>query len=170
MTSIVLLNPPSPADAFANREGTASFGALSGSFTYPPHTLATIAASCRNAGLDVIAIDAVAERFDQQSAIEIVRGVNPTLLGVYCSWGTLDADRDNLSALRSAFPRLPIVAIGTGVRLQRRRIAGGGRNARFARRSGTRLRQIGRRFPAASRHRPGAGYCPRPAQQRRPHS
>lgn len=116
MTSIILLNPPSPSDAFANREGTASFGALSSGFTYPPHTLATIAAACREAKLDVIAIDAVAERFDQQATIEIIRGVNPTLLGVYCSWGTLDADRDNLSALRSAFPHLPIIAIGTGVR------------------------------------------------------
>jgi len=116
MTSIVLLNPPSPADALANREGTASFGALSSSFIYPPHTLATIAAVCREAGLDVIVIDAVAERFDQQTAIDIIRGANPTLLGVYCSWGTLDADRENLSVLHSAFPRLPIVAIGAGVR------------------------------------------------------
>ena len=64
MTSVVLINPPSPVEALANREGTAGFGALSGGFTYPPHTLATVAAACREAGLDVAVIDAVAERFD----------------------------------------------------------------------------------------------------------
>lgn len=125
-SSLVLLNPPSPADAFANREGTASFGAVSAKFTYPPHTLATVASVCRQAGQDVICIDAVAERFDQQSAIDVIRGANPSLLGVYCSWGTLDADRDNLSTLRSAFPRLPIVAIGAGVRFSADELLVGG--------------------------------------------
>lgn len=116
MASIVLLNPPSPVDALANREGTASYGTLSQGFVYPPHTLAVIAAACRAAGLNSAVLDAVGERLDLPACVERLRAVQPSLLGVYCSWGTLDADRENVSALRAAFPRLPIIAIGTGIR------------------------------------------------------
>ena len=116
MTSIVLLNPPSPADALANREGTASYGTLSSGFLYPPHTLAVVAASCRAAGLEPTVIDAVGEGLDLTGAIARIQLANSTLLGVYSSWATLDADRENLAALRNAFPQLPLVAIGTGIR------------------------------------------------------
>ena len=90
MTNIVLLNPPSPADAVANREGTAGFGTLSGGFAYPPHTLATVAASCHAAGLAVTVIDAVGERLDLADVTARIRQADPALLGVFCSWGTLD--------------------------------------------------------------------------------
>ena len=48
--TIILLNPPSPPDGYANREGTAAYGAMSAGFLYPPHTLAVTAAACRQAG------------------------------------------------------------------------------------------------------------------------
>ncbi|MCP4164931.1 MAG: radical SAM protein [Chloroflexi bacterium] len=116
MPDTLLLNPPSPADMLANREGTTSFGTLSDAFLYPPHTLAVLAATCQQANLHVQVLDAVGEKLDLATTIERIGAADPSVLAVYCSWGTLDADREQLAGLRAAFPRMPIVAIGAGVR------------------------------------------------------
>jgi len=113
---ITLLNPPSPPDMLANREGTASFGALSSGFLYPPHTLVVILATLRAADLDASVVDAVGEGVGLEDAMARIRQAQPDLLGVYASWGTLDADKAALQGLRAAFPELPIVAMGTGAR------------------------------------------------------
>ncbi len=113
---MLLLNPPSPPESVANREGTASFGAFSPGFAYPPHTLATIAAVCRQEGRTATVIDAVGEKLDIEACIARVAAAQPDLVAVYCSWGTLDADRGSLAALRAAFPDLPLVAIGASAR------------------------------------------------------
>ena len=113
---MLLLNPPSPPEAVANREGTASFGGLSTGFAYPPHTLATIAAVCRQEGREVAVVDAVGERLDIEACLARVAAAQPDIVAVYCSWGTLDTDRANVAALRAAFPDLPLVAIGASVR------------------------------------------------------
>ena len=114
--SILLLNPPATSDLLPNREGTASFGAMSSGFLYPPHTLAVVLAVMREAGLEGTLLDAVGEELSLEETIERVRAAAPDLLGVYASWGTLEVDQEALRALRAAFPDLPIVALGTGVR------------------------------------------------------
>ena len=113
---ILLLNPPSPPDVLANREGTASFGALSSGFLYPPHTLAVILATLSEAQHDAALIDAVGEDLSLGDVIARVRQSQPEALGVYASWGTLDADKAALAGLREAFPDTPIIALGTGAR------------------------------------------------------
>ncbi len=113
---ITLLNPPSPSGALANREGTASFGARSDGFLYPPHTLAVILSTLRDAGMAGSLIDAVGEGLDMASVLSRLRQEPPDALGVYASWGTLDADRAALTDLRRAFLQLPIVVMGTGAR------------------------------------------------------
>jgi len=113
---IMLLNPPSPPEMLANREGTASFGALSSGFLYPPHTLAVILATLREAGQDGALIDAVGEELRLDDVAARIRQNQPDALGVYTSWATLDADKGALASLRAAFPELPIIAMGTGSR------------------------------------------------------
>ncbi len=114
--SILLLNPPSSTDLLPNREGTASFGAMSSGFLYPPHTLAVVLAVLREAGLEGALLDAVGEELSMEETIERARAMKPDLLGVYASWGTLEVDKEALRALRAAFPETPIVAMGTGAR------------------------------------------------------
>ncbi len=113
---LLLLNPPSPPDAVANREGTASFGALSSGFAYPPHTLAVIVAVCRQQEIATSLIDAVADKLDLDACTARIQALRPSHLVIYTSWATLDADRAALSALRLAFPHLPRIAIGAGAR------------------------------------------------------
>lgn len=114
--TVTLINPPSPPDALANREGTASFGALSDGFLYPPHTLAVILAELRKDGIDATLLDAVGEELGLDEVIARIRQNPPNALGVYASWGTLDADKAALTGLRAAFPELPVVVMGTGAR------------------------------------------------------
>jgi len=62
--TILLINPPSAPGTTANREGAGGLGAQTpgpGGFVYPPQTLAYVAASLREAGHAVTALDAVAE-------------------------------------------------------------------------------------------------------------
>jgi hypothetical protein len=113
---VLLLNPPSPADAVANREGVAGFGTLSAGFAYPPHTLAVVAAACRQAGLAAQVLDAVAERLNLAATVARIQAAAPDLLAVLTSHTTLSADAAALGALRQAFPALPVVAIGAGAR------------------------------------------------------
>ena len=113
---ITLLNPPSPPDALANREGTASFGALSDHFIYPPHTLAVILSTLRDAGMEGSLIDAVGEDLGLEAVIARIRQETSDALGVYASWATLDADKAALAGLRAAFPELSIIVMGTGAR------------------------------------------------------
>ena len=69
---LLLTNPPSSGAEVANREGTASFGALSPRFVYPPHTLATLVAVCREAGIEAALLDAVGEKLDRDAWIQRV--------------------------------------------------------------------------------------------------
>ncbi|HEY54553.1 MAG TPA: hypothetical protein G4N94_13980 [Caldilineae bacterium] len=55
-------------------------------------------------------IDAVGEKLDQSAPIVKIQADNPALLGVLCSWKIPDADRKNLTALRRAFPRPPLIS------------------------------------------------------------
>ncbi len=113
---ITLVNPPSLPDALANREGTASFGALSTGFLYPPHTLAVILAALRAAQREATLIDAVGENLSVADVIARIRHARPDALGVYASWGTLEADKAALAGLSAAFPKTPVIALGTGAR------------------------------------------------------
>ncbi|NOZ51247.1 MAG: radical SAM protein [Chloroflexi bacterium] len=114
--TLLLLNAPSAAATLPNREGTATFGTLSTGFLYPPHTLATTAASCRDRGIDVSVLDAVATRLDIDTCIARLRHLPPDIIGVLSSWGTLDADRTAIAAIRRAFPHTPLIALGAGIR------------------------------------------------------
>ncbi len=113
---LLLLNPPSPADSTANREGVAGYGSLSSGFAYPPHTLAVALAVCRQAGLEVRLLDAVAERLDQAATAASIGAAAPEIVAFFASRGTLAADGAHLDHLRRAFPRLPLVVIGAGAR------------------------------------------------------
>ncbi len=113
---VILLNPPSPLDMLANREGTASFGVLSPKFLYPPHTLAVVLAALREAGHDATLLDAAGEKLSLDEVIARIRQSQPDALGAYASWATLDADKVALAGLRAAFPATPIIVMGAGAR------------------------------------------------------
>jgi len=126
MAMVLLLNPPSPADAVANREGVAGFGALSTGFAYPPQTLAVVVAACRQAGLGAAVLDAVGERLDWAATVARIQVAAPALLAVLSSHTTLAADCAALGGLRHAFPGLPTVAIGAGARFDADRLLAAG--------------------------------------------
>ncbi len=113
---ITLLNPPALSEFLPNREGTASFGALSTGFLYPPHTLAVVLATLRQQSIDATLLDALGEGLSLNETIEHLRQDPPELLGVYTSWGTLTPDQTVIRSLRTAFPQTPVIALGTGVR------------------------------------------------------
>lgn len=114
---VVLLNPPSPPDGMANREGTAGFGALAAGFAYPPQTLATLVAVCRQHGLtDVTVLDAVGERRTPTTTLGTLAGQPADAIAVQCSRATLAADGAFITALRERCPDTPIIAFGVGIR------------------------------------------------------
>jgi len=145
--TIMLVNPPGAQGTTANREGSGGMGVVTpgaGGFVYPPQTLAYVAASLRQAGHAVVALDAVAEgltveetlpRFEDretggQGDEEKVPWSPPPLVslsslkavGVLISVATLEADLDFVNALarpdRSSgdLSGLPIFVFGYGVR------------------------------------------------------
>ena len=114
--TILLLNAPAASTQLPNREATASFGAMSEGFIYPPHTLAVILAVLREQGLEAALVDAVGEELGMEETIARARSFHPAWIGVYTSHGTLETDREAIAALRAAFPKTPIVALGTGAR------------------------------------------------------
>ncbi|MBC8448578.1 MAG: radical SAM protein, partial [Chloroflexi bacterium] len=70
--TIMLVNPPGAAGTTANREGSGGLGVATpgaGGFVYPPQTLAYVAASLREAGHAVMALDAVAEELTVEQAL-----------------------------------------------------------------------------------------------------
>lgn len=101
-----LINPPSAPGTTANREGAAGMGVVyphPGAFLYPPHTLATTAASLRDAGYKVRAFDMVVEELAPDLA-------EADAIGVFVSYASLDTDlafiatlRDQVSARLIAF-------------------------------------------------------------------
>lgn len=115
---ILLLNPPSHPLLVANREGTAGFGALSQGFAYPPHTLAILLAGLRqrHPAPPAQVIDAVAAGLDLVELCGRIAALAPTHLAIFCSWATLAEDSAALTALAAAFPQLPRIAFGAGVR------------------------------------------------------
>lgn len=116
LPTLLLVNPPSRGENLANREGTAGYGTLSTGFLYPPHTLATIAAACREKGFPVTVLDAVAEKLEIDSFLARIRANRPDVVGVFSSWATLNADSAALTALHRAFPQTPLLTFGAGIR------------------------------------------------------
>ena len=109
--SVNLINPSSAPGTLANREGAAGLGVVypePGPFFYPPHTLATVAASLRDAGFDVNAFDGVV-----QSATD--DWLQAEAIGVFVSYATLDTDVAYISDLRS-HTSAKLVAFGPSAR------------------------------------------------------
>jgi len=94
--TVYLINPPSAPGTLANREGAAGLGVVypsPGPFFYPPHALASVAASLRTAGYDVRAHDALVEQPSADWALA-------DAIGVFVSHASLESDLAFLSMLR----------------------------------------------------------------------
>jgi radical SAM superfamily enzyme YgiQ (UPF0313 family) len=107
------LNPPGLPATTANREGSAGMGVTvdePDGFVYPPHLLASAAASLRAAGWSVAGLDAVALGLDADSTLERLPQTDLLFLATSCD--TLAADRTFLNRLREHKPLLKVVAIG----------------------------------------------------------
>ncbi len=106
-----LVNPPSVAGTTANREGAAGLGVVyphRDAFLYPPHGLATAAASLRDAGYHVHAFDGVVEELTPNLA-------EADAIGVFVAFATLDADLDFIGALREQ-STAKLIAFGPAMR------------------------------------------------------
>ena len=146
--TIMLINPPGAAGTTANREGSGGLGVATpgtGGFVYPPQTLAYVAASLREAGHAVTALDGVIEEWTIREALEALRqgsrgageqgsggageqgsiaSASPHLrtsaerlaVGVLISVATLQADLNFVNALARARPGVPVFVFGYGVR------------------------------------------------------
>lgn len=120
MTHVILINPPSPPDQAANREGTAGMGvvgARSNDFVYPPQTIATVAAVLRANNYAVTCIDAVAEKLDTTATIERIPATGePVDIGVLVSQATRRIDIAFIDAVAAARPGGEIIAFGPAMR------------------------------------------------------
>ncbi len=131
---VLLINPPGLPGTTPNREGSAGMGAQEtreGGFSYPPHTLATVAATLRAAGHSVTALDAgphlLPAGCDPQAGMQFVDGLRQyqaDVIGVYVSWATRDADNCFLSLLKDVGLGAHIVALGPSTRYMAQDLAG----------------------------------------------
>jgi anaerobic magnesium-protoporphyrin IX monomethyl ester cyclase len=116
MFRIALVIPPGLPGTTPNREGASGLGAVEetvGGFRYAPHTVALCGATLREAGYDVVAIDAPALGYDVGACTAVVRASDPDLVAVFVSWATREADARFLAAWRDApGVGVPVVAFG----------------------------------------------------------
>ena len=113
---VILVNPPGLPGTTANREGAAGLGQVEpvpAGFSYPPQTVATIAANLRREGWPVAALDAVGEGLDLPATLGRLEGHGRAILGVMASYATLPADLAFLRALRAP---APVIAFGPATR------------------------------------------------------
>jgi hypothetical protein len=130
-----LVNPPSAPGTLANREGAAGMGVVYPSpeaFCYPPHTLATVASSLREAGYQVRAFDGVtgalpftpAQNAGRTASAD--RGGRPErgwsteladadFIAVFVSYASLDTDLAFIEGLRPQ-TAATLVAFGPAMR------------------------------------------------------
>jgi len=112
-----LVNPPSAPGTLANREGAAGMGVVYPSpeaFCYPPHTLATVASSLRQAGYQVRAFDAVLGALPPAVA-------DADAIAVLVSYASLDADLAFIQGLRQQ-TAARLIAFGPATRFVGERI------------------------------------------------
>lgn len=115
----LLINPPNPPGATANREGAAGLGYVDHSpqgFFYPPHTLAVSAAVLREQDWQVRAMDAVAEGWTVDATVARAQPAADECLVIMVSHATKQIDRAFLGALRGTYPNNPLLAIGPATR------------------------------------------------------
>jgi radical SAM superfamily enzyme YgiQ (UPF0313 family) len=106
-----LLNPPSAPGTLANREGAAGMGVVypnPDAFFYPPHTIAAVAASLRDAGYAVQALDAVVEELPSDVG-------QAGVVGVFVSYASLDTDLGFIWNLRTQ-TQARLIAFGPAMR------------------------------------------------------
>jgi radical SAM superfamily enzyme YgiQ (UPF0313 family) len=115
-----LVNPPSAPGTLANREGAAGMGVVYPSpeaFCYPPHTLATVAASLREAGYQVRAFDGVMGGLSTpaQNARWRTELADADFIAVFVSYASLDTDLAFIQGLRPQ-TAATLVAFGPAMR------------------------------------------------------
>ena len=113
--TILLINPPSPPVATANREGAGGLGYLdhvAAGFTYPPQTIAATAAVLRANGWTPRVLDAVGEGLDLAQTLHALRDSGAATFAVLVSHETLAGDVAFLSALRQELPERQLLAFG----------------------------------------------------------
>nr|MBC7244118.1 radical SAM protein [Chloroflexota bacterium] len=111
MYKVNLINPPSAPGTVANREGAAGMGVVypyPDAFFYPPQTLATVAASLRDAGYTVQAFDAVVEEL-------AAHAMQADVIGIFVAYASLDNDLAFIRALRKQTAAI-LIAFGPAVR------------------------------------------------------
>jgi len=108
---VSLINPPSAAGTLANREGAAGLGTVytgDRTFLYPPHTLASVAATLHKAGHEVHLTDAVVDELSPDALYADV-------IGVFVSCASLEADLTFLQSLHNV-SSARLVALGPAMR------------------------------------------------------
>lgn len=106
-----LVNPPSAPGTLANREGAAGMGVVYPSpegFCYPPHTLATVASSLREAGYAVRAFDGVVEPLQSNLA-------DADAIAIFVSYASLNTDLAFITTLRQQ-TMARLIAFGPAMR------------------------------------------------------
>ena len=124
---VMLVIPPGAAGTTPNREGASGLGAVEptpGAFRYPPHAVAMVTATLRQAGFEVQARDAIALDQDLDRCVRDVRQAEFDLVGVFVSWATREVDGLFLGQLRQALRvAVPVVAFGVSTSLMREHLA-----------------------------------------------
>lgn len=113
--SLYLVNPPSPPDAIANREGASGLGALdrrANPFLYPPHLLATLAAAAQGAGWRARLLDAAGAGWDIQETLAHLSNDEVPIV-VQVSYASHQVDGDFLRLLRLERPRAWVLVVGS---------------------------------------------------------
>lgn len=89
---------------------------------HPPLGLAYIASTLREAGAEVVVIDAAAERLDMKNVLNRVSLFSPDLVGITTNISLAEAAVRTARTLRTAFPSMTLVMGGPWAAVERKRL------------------------------------------------
>jgi len=112
---VLILNPPNPDHEKYVREGRCEQRASSFQYLMVPISLPSIAGLLRERGLDVKIVDCVAEEYDSQKTIKIIKKYDPGLIIFNIATVTYEGDKNFMALVRKAQPKAHLTAIGIHV-------------------------------------------------------
>lgn len=112
---VLFLNPPPVAGVNVVREGRCMQRTTTWQTVWAPVSLATSAAVCREAGIDVRLVDGIVENIDLRGVKDLVTEYQPTLVVVNTATAAIESDLRMAAHIREAWPAARTCVMGVHV-------------------------------------------------------